>query len=186
MDSAPAMIAFDDPEKAFTPSGEKMSAEPSAFFQLYRLDERLKGHEILVASSNNKAVENVSKELPAAKAVGRPTNELAYFKSISDLVHGSRKNRSDEDDIDDGEEDVTPDPVETWGLIAAVLGNAKNRFAFHQSFWWDEEFGFRLYLKAAKGDSVVKEIKDTQGRIIERKTPEIVPDRKSTRLNSSH
>src|SRR3546814_619171 len=78
-------------------------------------------------------------------------------------------------DIDDGEEDVTPDPVETWGLIAAVLGNAKNRFAFHQSFWWDEEFGFRLYLKAAKGDSVVKEIKDTQGRIIERKTPAIVP-----------
>src|SRR3546814_2634480 len=33
MDRALAMIAFDDPEKAFTPSGEKMSAGPSAFFQ---------------------------------------------------------------------------------------------------------------------------------------------------------
>ncbi|MFN4311807.1 MAG: AAA domain-containing protein [Ferrovibrio sp.] len=175
MDRALAMAAFDDPEKAFTPSGEKMAAGPSAFFQLYRLDERLKGHEILVASSNNKAVENVSKELPAAKAVGRPEGELTYFKSISDLVHGPRRNREDENGIGDSEEDVVPDPVETWGLIAAVLGNARNRFAFHQAFWWDEEFGFRLYLKAAKGDSVVREIKDAQGRIIERKTPAVIP-----------
>lgn len=169
LDRAVAMAAFDDPEKAFTPSGEKMAAGEKAFFHLYALDSRLKGHEILVASSNNKAVENISRELPAEKAIGRATNELSYFKSVSDLVHGSRE-AADNDD-----QEVTADPVETWGLIAAVLGNARNRAAFQQTFWWHDDRGFRLYLKAAKGDSVVREIKDpSTDKVIERRTPSVV------------
>ena len=173
LDRALAMAAFEDPERAFTPSGEKMSAGENAFFHLYALDPSLKGHEILVASSNNKAVENVSKELPAARAIGRTKDELSYFKSISDLVHGLREAADD----DDGE--TTADPVETWGLIAAVLGNAKNRAAFQQSFWWHDDCGFRLYLKAAKGDSVVRDIKDPDtGKIIERRTPSVVLNEK--------
>jgi hypothetical protein len=60
-----------------------------------------------------------------------------------------------------------------------VLGNAKNRAAFQQSFWWHDDRGFRLYLKAAKGDPVVREIKDPDtGKIIERRTPSVVLDEK--------
>jgi AAA domain len=98
---------------------------------------------------------------------------LNYFKSVSDLVHGP----SEAADDDDGE--ITADPMETWGLIAAVLGNAKNRAAFQQSFWWHNDRGFRLYLKAAKGDSVVREIRDPDtDKIIERRTPSVVLDEK--------
>lgn len=169
LDRALAMAEFDDPADAFTPSGEKLSFGGNAFFHLYRLAPELKGHEVLVASSNNKAVENVSRELPAAKAVGRPISELSYFKSISDLVHGPR------DTAAEGEDISAPDPVETWGLIAAVLGNAGNRAAFQQRFWWHEDYGFRIYLKAAKGDAAVREIRDPQtDKIIERRTPAIV------------
>lgn len=169
LDRALAMAGFDDPKDAFTPSGETLSFGGNAFFHLYRLAPELKGHEVLVASSNNKAVENVSRELPAAKAVGRPADELSYFRSISDLVHGSR-------DASDAAEDETsgPDPVETWDLIAAVLGNAGNRAAFQQRFWWHEDYGFRIYLKAAKGDSVVREIRNRKTGKIERHTPAIV------------
>jgi hypothetical protein len=171
LDRALAMVAFDDPEKAFTPSGKKMSAGEKAFFHLYKVAPSLKGHEILVASSNNKAVENVSRELPAAKAVGRPTEELNYFKSVSDLVHGPR----DASEADEENNGVAPKPIETWGLIAAVLGNAKNRAAFQQTFWWHDDRGFRLYLKAAKGDPVVREITDPgTGKIVERRTPSVV------------
>lgn len=167
LDRALAMAAFDDPETAFSPSGEKMSAGEKAFFHLYTLAPNLKGHEVLVASSNNKAVENVSRELPAAKAVGRSFDELSYFQSVADLVHDPRN--------DDAEDDDRLDPIETWGLIAAVLGNAKNRFSFQQSFWWHDDRGFRLYLKAAKGDPVVREIKDPEtGKIVERRTPSVV------------
>jgi hypothetical protein len=172
LDRALAMTAFKDPEKAFTPSGQRISAGPHAFFQLYALDQSLKGHEILVASSNNKAVENISKELPALGAIGRSTDELCYFKSVSNLVHGLHESAGGNDD-----KEIAPNPVETWGLIAAVLGNAGNRAAFRQSFWWDEDRSFRLYLKAAKGDPVIREIKDPKtGRIIERKTPSVVLD----------
>jgi hypothetical protein len=48
-------------DKLRQPTGQKMNFG-QAFLHIYRLDERLKGHEILVASSNNKAVENISKE----------------------------------------------------------------------------------------------------------------------------
>jgi hypothetical protein len=168
LDRALAMSAFDDPETAFSPSGEKVKAGDNGFFQLYTLAPSLKGHEVLVASSNNKAVENVSGELPATKAVGRSVEELSYFRSISDIVHGPRI-------FDADDEDDRPDPVETWGLIAAVLGNAGNRFNFQQSFWWHKEYGFRLYLKAVKGDPVVREIKNPEtGEIIERRTPAVV------------
>ncbi|SEH67319.1 DEAD/DEAH box helicase [Magnetospirillum fulvum] len=165
LDRALAMATFEDPEAAFTPSGEKVAVGDKAFFHLYRLDERLKGHEILVASSNNKAVENVSKELPATKAMGR-VDYSGYFKLISDVVLNT----------DRADEDGTPvDPTDTWGLIAAVLGNARNRAAFQKAFWWHEDFAFRLYLKAAKGDPVVREIKDpASGEILERRPPAVV------------
>jgi hypothetical protein len=170
LDRALAMAAFDDPEKAFTPSGQRISVGGNAFFHLYELNPTLKGHEVLVASSNNKAVENISRELPAAAAIGRGTGEVAYFKSVSDFVFGRRENAHSS-----GADEISPDPVETWGLIAAVLGNARNRTAFQQSFWWHDDRSFRLYLKAAKGDPVIREIKDPgTGRIIERQTPSVV------------
>jgi hypothetical protein len=60
-----------------------VAAGGNAFFHFYRLDEKLRGHEVLVASSNNKAVENVSLELPVKKACGR---DFKYFQSVSDIV----------------------------------------------------------------------------------------------------
>jgi len=109
-----------------------MAAGDRAFFQISTLDPRLKGHEVLVASSNNKAVENISRELPAAKAIGR-ANELTYFKSLSDRMHGTGENE---------ESTVDPESIQTWGMIAAVLGNSKNRSAFRKSFWWHDEYSF--------------------------------------------
>jgi hypothetical protein len=169
LDRALVMAAFDDPDKAFTPSGQRISAG-NAFFHLYELNPGLKGHEVLVASSNNKAVENISRELPGASAIGRATGEVSYFKSVSDFVFGPRENAHS----GSGGE-ISPDPIETWGLIAAVLGNAKNRAAFQQSFWWHDDRSFRLYLRAAKGDAAVREIKDPRtGGITERETPSVV------------
>lgn len=60
------------------------------------------------------------------------------------------------------------------GLVEAVLGIARNRFQFTQRFWWDKDRGLRLYLKAAKGDSVLREIKDADGRVIQRELPSVV------------
>lgn len=168
LDRANAMVAFDLPEKAFTPTGPKVSAGEAAWYQAYKLADSLKGHEIVVASSNNKAVENVSKELPGLDAIGRDPKTLNYFKSISDLLFQRKAEEADDDEPADTAR------VETWGLVAAVLGNGRNRAAFTKRFWWDDELAFRLYLKAAKGDVLLREIKDETGKVIESRLPAIV------------
>lgn len=160
LDRAKAMVMFDDPTKAFSTSGQKVAAGDRAFLHLYRLDDSLKGHEVLIASSNNKAVENVSRELPAASSVGR---EISYFRTVSDRLAAKRTEHGTQ---------IAGEP--TWGLIAAVLGNALNRNAFQQAVWWDEDRSLRLYLKAAKGDSVVREILDEAGDVVRRVVPTVI------------
>lgn len=169
LDRATAMVGFDNPQDAFSTTGQKLAFGSNAFLHFYRLDASLKGHEIVVASSNNKAVENVSKELPLKEANGRH-EQMAYFRSISDLIANPKRG-----DYSVAEDEVPTDPIETWGLIAAALGNGRNRGAFQQAFWWNEDGGFLTYLKAARGMNVMREIKDEQtGEIINRVMPSVV------------
>ncbi|WP_165402069.1 DEAD/DEAH box helicase [Rhizobium leguminosarum] len=128
-DRAGVLCSYQDPESAFTHSGQKIR-KGGGFVHLYSLDEKVRGFEMLVASSNNRAVENVSAELPASDAVASDTPDLRYFKTTSDAM-------LDRD---------------TWGAIAAVLGNAKNRGDFRQKFWWDEDTGLQKYLQHASGN----------------------------------
>ena len=149
---AEVMCKFDDPLNAFIHSGQRISVGP-AFLTLYKLDDSLKGFEILIASSNNKAVENVSAELPAARAVAEDIEDLRYFTCLSDKLI-ERK---------------------SWGLIAAVLGNATNRAHFRQNFWWDKEVGLSTYLAEASGTpQVIDVVDDRTKKVIGTKKPRIV------------
>ncbi len=123
------MCRYDDPETAFRNSGQRIK-KGQAFVHLYQVDDALRGHEIVVASSNNKAVENVNAELPGIEAVSEETALIGYFKSVSDNLLDRK----------------------TWGIVAAVLGNAKNRSEFRQKFWWDEELGMHRFLQQASGN----------------------------------
>lgn len=118
------MATYADPETAFEPTGLKLKVG-SAWIHLYEMDEALRGFELVVASSNNKAVENISSELPGIRAIADDASQLRYFPTVSDSVHQR----------------------ETWGLIAAVLGNAQNRSSFKQRFWWDDDTGLSSYLR---------------------------------------
>ncbi|WP_417681662.1 DEAD/DEAH box helicase [Roseibium sp.] len=128
IERAVVMSEFNRPSQAFTPTSQSLQRS-GAKITLHKLDERLKGFEMVVTSSNNKAVENVSAELPALDAIAADAPELRYFKSVSDNVLER----------------------ETWGIIAAVLGNSSNRYLFSQGFWRDEENGLSTYLNHASG-----------------------------------
>ncbi|KUP94233.1 hypothetical protein [Tritonibacter horizontis] len=128
IERATVMSEFKRPASAFTPTNQSLQRSGAKII-LHKLDERLKGFEMVVASSNNKAVENVSAELPALDAIAQDAPNLRYFKSISDKVLGR----------------------ESWGTIAAVLGNSSNRYLFSQVFWRDEENGLSTYLNHASG-----------------------------------
>lgn len=128
IERAKVLCQFNKPEKAFSKTSQTLQRS-KATIALHRVDRRIKGFEMVVTSSNNKAVENVSAELPALDAVAADAPDLRYFKAISDSV------------LDD----------ETWGMISAVLGNSKNRFEFSQSFWRDDEYGLSTFLNHATG-----------------------------------
>jgi hypothetical protein len=148
---AEAMARFNDPEMAFQHSGLKLKAG-NAWLHLYRVDPALRGFEMVVASSNNKAVENVSAELPGLSAIADDAPALRYFSTLSDALHER----------------------ETWGLIAAVLGNAQNRSRFKKTFWWNCDFGLSLYLAAAAGSPIPIQAADSATDRIEQRPPLIV------------
>ncbi|MCW3110413.1 MAG: hypothetical protein JWQ09_4919 [Segetibacter sp.] len=125
-DRAEAMCTFDEPEKAFYKTELVRTGAYQSY--AYSISPAIKGFEILITSSNNKAVENVSAELPGLGTV-ESHPDLHYFKGLSDQLTGQ----------------------ETWGLIAAVLGNRQNRSNFKANFWWDKENGFNTYLAEITG-----------------------------------
>ncbi|MBP6103595.1 MAG: ATP-binding protein [Gammaproteobacteria bacterium] len=149
---AEALCTFDYPASAFSDTAQSLEAGRATLL-FHRLDARLKGFEMLVASSNNKAVENVSAELPNLSAIAEECDDLRYFKSISDTLAKEQ----------------------TWGLIAAVLGNSKNRYRFREAFWWDKDRSFLSYLSAAMGYPPVIEVKDPKThQVIERRPARVV------------
>jgi hypothetical protein len=129
-----------------------------------RLREDLTGFEMVVASSNNAAVENLSRDLPKAKSLGKAgetpwRNDRGYPKIgfLQTVAHNiaARKTKGGYSKLSS---DDTP-----WGLIACALGKKRNRSNFvyrltadarnseqlpsgfdpdvHQSLWtWRDEY----------------------------------------------
>ncbi|MEU7477767.1 ATP-binding protein [Lentzea sp. NPDC042327] len=88
--------------------------------------EDLTGFEIVVASKNNGAVENVTNEIPAVGAIDDAwRDEVDYFPEIAtallnvDQLDADRKTWK-----------------QAWGMVAARLGNKTNRGKFATAFWY--------------------------------------------------
>lgn len=90
----------------------------------YSLKQSLKNNfGIVVASNNNAAVENISKELPQKEKIDLDTfPDIDYFSICSQSL-------IDED---------------SWGVVAAALGNMKNREMFRKAFWQPEKTSERI------------------------------------------
>lgn len=106
------MIQFDEPAKAFTKLEETKKREGYVPF-IYEPHASICDGGIVVASSNNGAVENISKELPLKKEVKGYADRLGYFRTVSEGC-------------------VDP---EHWGLIAAVMGSKKNQRKLIDAIW---------------------------------------------------
>lgn len=83
---------------------------------------------IVVASNNNSAVENISKELPSIDKI-----DLEHFPHAGYFIDHAQALIS----------------KQSWGVIAAALGNSENKQAFKSNFWFpdgQDRMGFNKYL----------------------------------------
>ena len=121
VERARLMAGFRSPAAAFGEVGRSTADEEGFAF-----DTRFRDFTIVVAGSNNGAVENVTRELPdATKVAAARRADCACFKETAEASLNRRPKAEDED------ADAEPvRPREAWGLIAAALGNKANRSAF--------------------------------------------------------
>ncbi|HQU85494.1 MAG TPA: AAA domain-containing protein, partial [Pyrinomonadaceae bacterium] len=136
VERAISLTRFDNPHDAFTQIAE-IPVSKGVKIPLFRLDSRIVGYEIVVASSNNTAVQNITQEIPGKDSIGQDyLSEAAYFQQVAENVFARNEK------------------IQPWGMVAAVLGNADNRNKFSQRFWFDkpseddpDRVSFRSYLK---------------------------------------
>lgn len=105
----PADAFVDDPYRFMTSGYRRV---------VHQLRPELTGFEIVVASSNNGAVENVTLELPSDEAIDAGwSQEAELLDYFPELAERATKKAA-------------------WALVAARLGNSKNRRDFVSSVWW--------------------------------------------------
>lgn len=95
------------------------------------LDPRLTGFEMIVVSSNNAAVENVSKELPLKRKIADEFQpHCHYLAPIASKLFADHYDKK-----------VKPLKWEEkpWGLVAAALGNSTNRNRFVERVFFAPE-----------------------------------------------
>ncbi len=85
------------------------------------LKENITGFEMVVASSNNAAVENISKELPLLKELGKDFTGMRYLRPTGNQVHANKKG---------GRLQSMERKSQCWGLFSAALGKQSNRSKF--------------------------------------------------------
>ncbi len=85
---------------------------------------KLTGFEIVVTSSNNGAVDNVSVEIPGSKGIGGQWRDAAATVDYFSQTAGH----------------------DAWAMIAARLGKRANRATFVQDFWWNRDSGMQNML----------------------------------------
>jgi hypothetical protein len=131
--------------------------------QIWQPRADLTGFEIVVASSNNAAVENVTKELPGPKAIGDEWRAGAdYFGAQAEVFSGEPP----------------------WGMVAAPLGNKEKRGQFKTGFWYATG-GMKELLDGLRRapppsedwDGAVKRFTDALGRSEEMKEDRARADR---------
>jgi molybdopterin-guanine dinucleotide biosynthesis protein/predicted nucleic acid-binding Zn-ribbon protein len=120
---AVALAAFTDPAGAFV-ARHQLKSSTKFSRTVHELHPSLRGFEMVIASSNNGAVENISLEIPLKDddvIAEEFQDNTAYFKGIATelLNNGDRKDRQKDE----------PEK-QAWGLVSAKLGNSKNRTAF--------------------------------------------------------
>ncbi len=124
---ARVLTQLNKPSDAFLPEKLRVSFKGSQTWHISLLKPELTGFEIVVASSNNAAVENISGDLPKMSSLGSLWQASQYLKPVAYKVAAQQ---------DDGSFKKLPSTDQPWGLISCALGNSTNRTRFKERFFY--------------------------------------------------
>ncbi len=133
VERAHRLAALSEPGAAFTGRKSKWrTGERNR--SLSHWQPELTGFEMVVASANNGAVQNVTDEIPAADAIdevwAKHAAAVDYFPAIATAL------LAPDPDADSRKADGAPAEHPAWALVAARLGNKANRGRFVSTFWY--------------------------------------------------
>jgi hypothetical protein len=126
---AARLASLKDAGDAFLPEKVRICFEDRDTSSIARLRPDIAGFEMVVASSNNAAVENISRDLPKRSSLKEPWLSSSYIQSVAHKIAAQKRNGSCE---------KLPENDVPWGLVSCVLGNASNRRRFKEYFAFNE------------------------------------------------
>ncbi|MGE7879154.1 DEAD/DEAH box helicase [Peribacillus muralis] len=125
-------------------------------YPIYLLDSKLNNYSMVVASSNNGAVENISKDLPKKNEVIRHDDgdfgEKSKFNDYDDLYAKEAKDLSM---YPSAAKDLLGDNSDTWGLFSGALGKSDNI----------SKFGWKLYGNSNNGDAFLQQLEQDSKQV---------------------
>lgn len=150
VERARRLAALSDPKQAFT--GRQLrwkTGQRTRVVSTWRPE--LTGFEMVVASANNGAVQNVTDEIPAADAIDeswrQPATAVDYFPTIATALLAPEPANQAKQPTDQAKQPDTQakqltdqadqsTSTQAWALVAARLGNKANRGRFVNAFWY--------------------------------------------------
>lgn len=116
------------PEEAFTGEYTDQWYQGAWMRKIALLRPELTGFEMVVASANNTAVENISVEIPDINSIAEQwRNSSDYFKDIAtQMLRSSVESQAE----------TKGAGTAAWGLVAAKLGKKKHRKQFYSDVWF--------------------------------------------------
>lgn len=102
----------------------------------------LHGFEMVIASSNNAAVNNISQQLPLLSSIGEEYKQIEYLKPVANQLLAKRKTakKNSKDERDKGFSPLDKSQI-CWGSITAKLGNKENCEDFVERFFFNKQLG---------------------------------------------
>lgn len=124
---AKKMVEFIHPEEAFEEGGDVETDSPNFSHSIIYPKSEIDKGGVVIASSNNGAVQNISQELPQKEAVEPFEETLSYFRKVAENISEDKN----------------------WGVFSAVLGNKKNRNNFINDHWikWKDKQPIKVGLQ---------------------------------------
>lgn len=127
VEKASVQSAIHDPRKVFTKrklEGWRKEDAVHPYYAIEKEEEKITDFGMFISSSNNGAVENVTKELPLKDEIKGFEDQASYFSEVAEHFSEGKD----------------------WGLISGVLGNRKNVISFFDQIT-DKEHGLLTYLE---------------------------------------